>query len=79
MAKYVHISVLILPKIVVSFCMGYVNGMRTLIIFDKHANYKHEFWNRRFRVKGDYIRTVGLSEETVRNSKKLYTCATVIW
>lgn len=43
MANYVHMSVLILPKIVVSFYMGYVNGKRTLIIFDKHANYKHGF------------------------------------
>lgn len=43
MANYVHMSVLILPKIVVSFYMGYVNGKRTLIIFDKHVNYKHGF------------------------------------
>lgn len=43
MANYVHMSVLILPKIAVLFYMGYVNGKCTLIIFDKHANYKHEF------------------------------------
>lgn len=42
-ANYVHMSVLILAKIVVSFYMGYVNGKRTPIILDKYANYKHEF------------------------------------
>lgn len=82
MANYVHMSVLILPKIAVLFYMGYVNGKCTLIIFDKHANYKHEFWNRYFGAKGDYISTVGLSEETVRNYihvQKLYDKWRISW
>lgn len=34
-------------------------------MFDKHANLKHKFDNRRFWPGGYYVSTVGLNETTI--------------
>ena len=36
-----------------------------LMIFDKHANLKYKFGNRRFWAEGYYVSTVGLNEATI--------------
>ena len=66
MADYVHMLVLIPPKISVSSFMGYLKGKSALMMFDKHANSKYKFGNRHFWSEGYYVSTVGLNEATVK-------------
>ncbi|RJU17186.1 IS200/IS605 family transposase [Veillonella sp. AF36-20BH] len=66
MADYVHMLVLIPPKISVSSFMGYLKGKSALMMFDKHANLKYKFGNRHFWSEGYYVSTVGLNEATVK-------------
>ena len=66
MADYVHMLVLIPPKIAVSSFMGYLKGKSALMMFDKHANLKYKFGNRHFWSEGYYVSTVGLNEATVK-------------
>ena len=66
MADYVHMLVLIPPKILVSSFMGYLKGKSALMMFDKHANLKYKFGNRHFWSEGYYVSTVGLNEATVK-------------
>lgn len=65
MPDHVHIPVSIPPKISVSSFMGYLKGKSALMVFDKHANLKYKFGNRRFRAEGCYVSTVGLNEATI--------------
>ena len=46
--------------------MGYLKGKSSLMIFDKHANLKYRFGNRKFWAEGYYVSTVGLNEATIR-------------
>lgn len=65
MPDHVHILVSIPPKISVSSFMGYLKGKSALMGFDKHANLKYKFGNRRFWAEGYYVSTVGLNEATI--------------
>ena len=65
MPDHVHIPVGIPPKISVSSFMGYLKGKSAPMVFDKHANLKYKFGNRRFRAEGYYVSTVGLNEATI--------------
>jgi putative transposase len=49
----------------VSGFMGYLKGKSSLLMFDRHANLKHEFGNRRFWAEGCYVSTVGPGEATI--------------
>ena len=62
MCKY---HVVFTPKYSVSSVMGYLKGKSSLMIFDKHANMKYKFGNRKFWAEGYYVSTVGLNEATV--------------
>ena len=53
------------PKCSVSSVMGYLKGKSSLMIFDKHANLKCKFGNRRLWAEGYYVSTVGLNEATI--------------
>ena len=66
MPDHVHMLVSIPPKISVSQFMGYLKGKSVLMIFDKHANLKYKFGNRRFWSEGYYVSTVGLNKATIR-------------
>lgn len=66
MPDHVHMLVSIPPKISVSSFMGYLKGKSSLMIFDKHANLKYKFGNRKFWAEGYYVSTVGLNEATIR-------------
>ena len=46
--------------------MGYLKGKSSLMIFDKHANLKYKFGNRKFWAEGYFVSTVGLNEATVK-------------
>ncbi|MBD2780461.1 IS200/IS605 family transposase [Xenorhabdus sp. 42] len=66
MPDHVHMLVSIPPKISVSSFMGYLKGKSSLMLFDKHANLKYKFGNRKFWSEGYYVSTVGLNEATIR-------------
>ena len=45
--------------------MGYLKGKSSLMIFDRHANLKYKYGNRKFWCRGYYVDTVG------KNAKKI--------
>lgn len=69
MPGHVRMLLAIPPKCSVSSVMGYLKGYlkgkSSLMIFDKHANLKCKFGNRRFWAEGYYVSTVGLNEATI--------------
>ena len=66
MPDHVHLLLSIPPKLAVSTFMGYLKGKSALMMFDKHANLKYKFGNRKFGAEGYYVSTVGLNESTVK-------------
>ncbi len=64
MSDHVHMLVLMPPKLSISDFMGYLKSESALMIFDKHANLKYKYGNRKFWVRGYYVSTVGLNEKT---------------
>lgn len=65
MPDHVHMLVLISPKLSISDFMGYLKSKSALMIFDKHANLKYKYGNRKFWARGNYVSIVGLNEKTV--------------
>ena len=63
---HIHMLVSIPPKISVSSFMGYLKGKSSLLMFDRHANLKYKYGNRKFWAEGYYVSTVGLNEATIR-------------
>ena len=45
--------------------MGYLKGKSSLMMFERHANLKYKFGNRKFWSEGYYVSTVGLNEQTI--------------
>ena len=66
MVYHVHMLVSIPPKYSVSNFMGYLKGKSSFMIFDKYANLKYKYGNRKFWAEGYYVSTVGLNESTIR-------------
>ena len=66
MPDHVHILVSIPPKYSVSQFMGYLKGKSAMMIFERHANLKYKFGNRKFWAEGYFVSTVGLNEVTVK-------------
>lgn len=66
MPDHVHLVLSIPPKLSVSAFMGYLKGKNALMMFERHANLKYKFGNRKFQAEGYYVSTVGLNEATVR-------------
>ena len=66
MPEHIHMLVSIPPKISVSSFMGYLKGKSSLLMFDRHANLKYKYGNRKFWAEGYYVSTVGLNEATIR-------------
>lgn len=64
--NHAHILASIPPKIGVSSFTGCLKGKSTLMIFDKHANLKYKFGNRKFWAEGYCVSTVGLNEAAIR-------------
>ena len=65
MPDHVRMLLAIPPKYSVSSVMGYLKGKSSLMIFDKHANLKYKFGNRKFWAEGCYVSTVGLNEAAI--------------
>ena len=66
MPDHVHLVLSIPPKLSVSAFMGYLKGKSALMMFERHANLKYKFGNRKFWAEEYYVSTVGLNEATVR-------------
>lgn len=45
--------------------MGYLKGKSSLIIFDRFANLKYKYGNRKFWCRGYYVNTVGRNEKKI--------------
>ena len=45
---HIHMLVSIPPKYSVSQIMGYLKGKSSIMIFDRHANLKYKYGNRKF-------------------------------
>ena len=67
---HIHMPISIPPKMSVSSVMGYLKGKSSLMIFDRFANLKYKYGNRKFWCRSYYVDTVG------RNQKKIqeYIC-----
>ena len=62
---YIHMLVSILPKLSVSAFMGYLKGKSSLMIFDRFANLKYKYGNRKFWCRGFYVDTVGRNKAAI--------------
>ena len=65
MPDHIHMLVRIPPNISDSEFMGYLKGKSSLMIFDRHANLKYKYGNRKFWCRGYYVDTCG------KNTKKI--------
>lgn len=63
---HVHILVEIAPKYSVSQITWYLKGKSALIIFDRHANLKYKYGNRKFWCRGYYVDSVGRNEKKIK-------------
>ena len=63
---HIHMLVQIPPKYSVSDIVGYLKGKSSLMIFDRYANMKYRYGNRKFWCKGYYVDTVGRNKEAIR-------------
>ncbi|GAA0291548.1 putative transposase [Gracilibacillus halotolerans] len=62
------------PKFSVFQFMRYLKGKSSLMIFNRHANLKYKYGNRKFWCRGFYVDTVGRNrkkiQEYIRNQLK---------
>ena len=64
MPDHAHVPPAIPPKHSVASVMGYLKGKSSLMIFDRHADLKYKFGNRKFWAEGHCVPAVGLNEAT---------------
>ena len=68
---HIHLLVSIPPHLSVAQFMEYLKGKSSLMIFDRHANLKYKYGERKFWCRGYYVDTVGRNkrviEEYIRN------------
>lgn len=62
---HTHMLLEIPPKYSISEFMGYLKSKSTLMIFERHANMKYKFGNRKFWSRGYFV-------DTVEKMKKQY-------
>lgn len=65
MPGQVHMLFAMPPKHGVAGATGCLEGKSSLMIFDRHANMKYKFGNRKFWSAGYCVSTVGLNEATM--------------
>lgn len=63
---HIHMLIEIPPKYSVAQFMGYLKSKSTLMIFDRQANMKYKFGNRKFWARGYFVDTVGCNEKALR-------------
>ena len=65
-ADHIHMLLSIPPKINVASFVGYLKGKSSVMIFEKYANMKYKYGNRKFWCRGYYIDTVGKNEQAIK-------------
>ena len=65
-ADHIHMLVSIPPKINVASFVGYLKGKSSVMIFEKYANMKYKYGNRKFWCRGYYVDTVGKNTEAIK-------------
>ena len=65
-SDHVNKLVKIPPKYSVSQIVGYLKGKSSIMIFDRHANLKYKYGNRKFWCTGYYVSTVGRNEKAMK-------------
>ena len=64
--NHIHMYVAIPPKMVVSDFMLYLKGKSSLMLFDRHPEYRNKWGERHFWSRGYYVLIVGnVNEETI--------------
>jgi putative transposase len=63
---HIHMLVSIPPKIAVASFLGYLKGKSSLLIFERHAQLKYRYGNRKFWCKGYYVDTVGRNKAAIQ-------------
>ena len=63
---HIHMLISIPPKYSVSQIMGYLKGKSSLMIFDRHANFKYKYGNRHFWARGYFVDTVGRNKKAMK-------------
>ena len=66
MADHVHMCISIPPKLAVSSVVGFIKGKSAISIARNFMGRKRNFTGERFWARGDFVSTVGLEEEVVR-------------
>ncbi len=64
--EHIHMLISIPPKYSVSQIMEYLKGKSSLMIFDRHANLKYKYGNRRFWARGYFVDTVGKNQKQIQ-------------
>ena len=62
---HIYMLVSIPPKLSVSAFMGYLKWKSSLMIFDRFANLKYKYGNRKFWCRGFYVDTVGRNKAAI--------------
>lgn len=60
---HIHMLVEISPKMSVSGFVGYLKGKSSLMIFERYANLKYKYGNRKFWCRGFYVDTAGKNDK----------------
>ena len=60
---HIHMLASIPPKISVSSFVGYLKGQSSLMIFERYANLKYRYGNRKFWCTGYYVDIVGRNKK----------------
>ena len=63
--NHIHMLVSIPPYLSIAQFVGFLKSKSALMIFDRHANLKYKYGNRKFWCRGYYVDTVG------KNAKKI--------
>ena len=64
---HVHMYLAVPPKLSISDVMAYLKGKSSLMIFDRHPEYRPKWGDRHFWARGYYVATVGnVNETTIR-------------
>ena len=61
---HIHMLVSIPPKISVASFMGYLKGKSSVMTFEKHANMRYKYGNRKFWCRSYYVDAVGKNEKS---------------
>ena len=62
---HIHMLISFPPKYSISYVMGYLEGNRSLMIFDRHANLKYKYRNWHFWARGYYVDTAGRNKKQI--------------